>query len=78
MLVNYLLYSYYKSCIGIIWALPQENLILSQANNKGADQPAHVRSLISAFVVHFLKSIIAKLASYKILSFYTGLDKQSF
>ena len=28
------------------------------ANNKGADQPAHPRSLISAFVVRCLDSII--------------------
>ena len=27
------------------------------ANNTGADQPAHPRSLISAFVIHFLESI---------------------
>ena len=36
------------------------------ANNTGADQPAHPRSLISAFVVRFLKSIIRKLASGEI------------
>ena len=29
------------------------------ANNKGADQPAHLRSLISAFVVCCLDSIIS-------------------
>ena len=28
------------------------------ATNKGADQPAHLHSLISAFVVHFLDSMI--------------------
>ena len=28
------------------------------ANNKGADQPAHTRSLISAFVIHLLESTI--------------------
>ena len=28
------------------------------ANNTGADQPAHPRSLISAFVIRFLESII--------------------
>ena len=28
------------------------------ANNKGADQPAHLRSLISAFFIRFLQSII--------------------
>ena len=32
-------------------------------NNKGADQTAHLRSLISSFVIRFLKSIICKLAS---------------
>ena len=29
------------------------SLTLSHVDNEGADQPAHVRSLISAFVVHF-------------------------
>ena len=29
------------------------------ANNKGADQPAHPRSLISAFVIRFFESVIA-------------------
>ena len=32
------------------------------ANNKGADQPAHLRSMISAFVVHCLDSTIPLLA----------------
>ena len=32
--------------------------LMSYANNKGADQPAHPRSLISAFVVRYLDSII--------------------
>ena len=31
-------------------------------NNKGADQPAHPRNLISAFVLRSLESIISKLA----------------
>ena len=31
--------------------------VLPYANNKGADQPAHLHSLISAFVVHCLDSI---------------------
>ena len=38
-------------------------------NSKGADQPAHLHSLISTFVVHFLKRIISKLVSYKLLMF---------
>ena len=33
--------------------------LMSYANNKGADQPAHPRSPISAFVVHCLDSIIS-------------------
>ena len=33
--------------------------LMSYANNKGADQPAHLRSLISAFVVYCLDSIIS-------------------
>ena len=42
----------------LIWAMSWENLFYAYANNKGADQPAHPRSLISAFVVRFLDSII--------------------
>ena len=33
------------------------------SNNTGADQPAHPRSLISAFVIRMLDSIICKLAT---------------
>ena len=33
--------------------------LMSYANNKGTDQPAHQRSLISAFIVHCLDSIIS-------------------
>ena len=33
------------------------------ANNTGADQPAHPRSLISAFVIRFFESIMSKLAT---------------
>ena len=36
------------------------------ANNTVADQPAHLRSLISAFVVRFLESFICKLATGEI------------
>ena len=48
----------------------QNNLSLVVANNTGADQPAHLRSLISGFVIHFLKSIICKLATGEISNFY--------
>ena len=36
------------------------------ANNKGADQPAHLRSPISIFVVYCLDSIVPLLAKSKI------------
>ena len=35
------------------------------ANNKGADQPAHPRSLICAYVIRFLGSIIVNLLQRK-------------
>ena len=44
-------------------ALSRENLSSGFANNTGADQPAHPRSLISAFVVRYLESTICKLAT---------------
>ena len=42
---------------------------MQYANNKGADQPAHPRSLISTFFVRCLDSIIHILAKSKILRF---------
>ena len=33
--------------------------LMTYANNKGADQTAHPRSLISTFVVHCLDSMIS-------------------
>ena len=40
------------------------------ANNKGADQPAHPRSLISAFVVRCLDSITSLVSILAISSLY--------
>ena len=43
-------------------------------NNKGPDQPAHPRSLISNFVVCFLRRIITRLASSeKKINFHSSL-----
>ena len=39
------------------------------AKNTGADQPAHPRSLISAFVIRVLESIISRLATSEISNF---------
>ena len=38
------------------------------ANNKGADQPVHPHSLISAFVVRYLDSMITLVSISKISS----------
>ena len=42
----------------------------ASANNKGTDQLAHPRSLISAFAIHLLNIIILKLAPSEISLFY--------
>ena len=49
-----------------IWATSWESLFMPYANSKGADQLAHECSLISAFVVHCLDSIIHLLATAEI------------
>ena len=41
---------------------------MSYANSKGADQPAHPRSLISAFVVRCLDSVLSLVSLAKISS----------
>ena len=35
-------------------------------NNKGADQPAHPRRLISTFIIRFLESIVTNFATSEI------------
>ena len=55
-----------------MWAsthVAQENPTLLCANNKGTDQTARMCSLISAFVVRFLKSIMTPLTTRKISIF---------
>ena len=44
----------------------EPHLFLPYTNNKGADQPAHPRSLVSTFVVRCLDSIISILIKPKI------------
>ena len=41
--------------------LEARNLSSGFGNNKGADQPAHLRRLISTFVIRFLDSTISIL-----------------
>ena len=51
--------------VSIIRASMRENLPSGGANNKGPDQPAHSRSLISAFVIGLLENIIPRLVLAK-------------
>ena len=53
----------------IIWARHEKTCLPGFANNTGADQPAHPRSLISAFVIRGLQSTISKLATREISFF---------
>ena len=53
----------------IIWATSWENLFLPYANNKGADQPAYLCSLIRAFIFHCLDSLVPLVSIPKISSF---------
>ena len=50
----------------LIWATSWENLFMAYGNNKGADQPVHPQSLISAFIFRCLDRIILKIAKSKI------------
>ena len=55
----------------IIIALDRRNPVfwLCFFNTKGADQPAHPRSLISSLVIRLLESIISRLAPREIILF---------
>ena len=51
------------------WASTRGNLSSGFANNKGADQPAHPRSLISTFAIRLLENIISRIATGEISIF---------
>ena len=53
----------------LIWPRREKTCLRRFANNTGADQPAHPRSLLSAFVIRLLESSIFKHASSKISIF---------
>ena len=53
-----------------IWATSWENLFLPYVNNRSADQVAHPRSLISAFVIRCLDSIVHLVSIFEISSLY--------
>ena len=56
-------------CSDVIGPCHEKTCLRRFANNKGADQPAHPRSLISAFVILVLKSTISKFAISRISTF---------
>ena len=56
----------FEQCGFTIWARSCETCLMSYANNKGADQPAHPRSLISTFVFRCLDGMICILAISKV------------
>ena len=60
--------TFFSRVVKDILAMSWENLFVPHANNKGADQPAHPRSLISTFVVRCLDSILPILAESKMSS----------
>ena len=49
-----------------IWAMSWQNLFMPYTNNKGTDQPVHLCSLNSTFVIHCLDSMINVVAISKI------------
>ena len=50
-------------CVLVVF--PDHTYFLLHAKNKGTDQPAHPRSLISVFVFRSLQNVIYNLALYK-------------
>ena len=56
-------------CCFIIGPRCEKTCLWGFANNKGADQPALLRSLISTFVIRLLKSTIPRLAMSEISMF---------
>ena len=52
------------------WASMQENLSSGFANNKGGDQSAHPLSLVSAFAICWIESIISIHATSNIIAIF--------
>ena len=47
----------------------EKTCLLGFVNNKGTDQPAHMRSLISAYVVRLTESIMSRYSTSEISMF---------
>ena len=59
-----------RNLICVVLASTREDLSSLLANNKGADQPVHPHSRLSAFDICFLESIISKLVTDEIIIFW--------
>ena len=64
-----LVVSVLRTCFFIFGPRREKTCLRRFASNTGEEQPAHPRSLISAFVVRLLESTICKLATGKISLF---------
>ena len=63
------LHELYTVCQVVYGPQHKKTCLRGFANNTGADQPAHPRSLISAFMISILESTIPKLATSEISFF---------
>ena len=82
---NYLLLLYHVRvvkpfCIShiILRPLSSEKVTLSHVNNKGTDQSAHLASLMGAFVICSLESIIAKQLNLVHSKLQTSIEQADF
>ena len=82
---NYLLLLYHVRVVKpfrishiILRPLSRENLTLSHVKNKGTDQSAHLASLMDAFVICSLESIIAKQLSFVHSKLQASIEQADF
>ena len=82
---NYLLLLYHVRvvkplCIShiILRPLSRENLTLSYVNNKDTDQSAHLASLVGAFVICSLESILAKQLNLVLSKLQASIEQADF
>ena len=68
-IVNFLMSRFVISFPILNGPLHEKTCVQGFVNKKGANQPAHPRSLISAFVIRLLVSSMSKLATSDILIF---------
>ena len=68
-ITNLVVYTTTVVFTGLIGPRREKTCLRGFANNTGADQPAHSRSLISAFVIRFYESTICRLATDEISIF---------